>query len=112
MIIKDSNVEANVIVTRDNDGLNFATGIGGNDDITDADFINNNFTIIQSTVSGHTRVGRRTGFLADNRIENFGVGIGGNAAFSASADFINNFFTIKNRQIAKISEGVLPFSEP
>lgn len=98
VVIKDTTIFVRASVTRDNFGLNYATAIGGNSTLRDADFTNNDFTIINSSLTGEAEVQRHQGFVggANNLIENFGAAIGGASAFSRHSNFLDNNFTVKN----------------
>lgn len=92
VVILDSTISARALITGDNDGLNFATGIGGNTNVISENFTGNNFVIENSTITGFTSIS------GDNTFMNFAAGIGGNNG-GFSSDFNNNLFTLTNSQV-------------
>lgn len=105
VIIQDSSIFVEALVGRDNNGVNFAAGIGGNTTFNvppaagQIDFTGNNYTIINSQILAVANVGRHNGIIGTNFVENFAAAIGSSAANIRPSLFVDNTFTIKNSLI-------------
>lgn len=98
--IKNSSISASAVVTgtifqfAGIGAMNYAAGIGGNSTtVATANFTGNNFTILNSIVSGNVSGETVNG-------DNFATGIGTNAPNGASANFSGNSFLINNSTIS------------
>lgn len=101
VLIKNSSISADAVVngtivqSGGLTGTNFAVGIGGNSAAgVSANFIGNNFTILNSAINANAAA------VTDNG-DNFATGIGGNSGNNGlSANFSGNSFLISNSTIS------------